>query len=165
MACSSPCCWGFTGKTWRRGAAIRRLTRSLGSGGWCYLLAGAGAGDVTGAASRTPTPSQVTSSKGKYPESVRKPAGSSIAFCFFFKLECDYFMMLCFCFTTKWISCMYTYVPSLELPSFPTLDVVTLAVTQCVLSHIHAEGWIKLYTVSPRGETLVSPTGSIFGGK
>ena len=60
---------------------------------------------------------------------------------------------------------MYTYVPSLELPSFPTLDVVTLAVTQCVLSHIHAEGWIKLYTVSPRGETLVSPTGSIFGGK
>ena len=61
---------------------------------------------------------------------------------FFFKLECDYFMM-CFCFTTKWINHMYTYVPSLELPSFPILDVVTLAVTQWVPSHIHAEGWYK----------------------
>lgn len=35
---------------------------------------------------------------------------------------------------------VYIYPLSLERPSFPIRDVVTLAVTVTVLSHIHAEG-------------------------
>ena len=69
---------------------------------------------------------------------------------------------------------LYMYPLSLERPSFPISDVVTLAVTVTVLSHIHAEGWCKaLRSFSKRkhgpssmsGETSVSPKGSIFGGK
>lgn len=70
-----PCCLGPTWKAGRLGTERSGEGSSPRSGNWCCLLAG----DAAGAVGRIPTHSLVAGSKGRCPERVRKPGGSSIA--------------------------------------------------------------------------------------
>lgn len=135
MAWSSPCWWGFTGKTWRRGAAIRKLTRSLGLGGWCCLLAG----DVAGAAGRTLLPVWWRVPKASVLRAWESEVGAVLRFVFL-KNWSGIALQCCFCFTPEWISCMCTHMPSLSSVPPPHPWCCSLG-SHTVLSHIYAGGW------------------------